>query len=468
MTSIDNLEWALNRVLKSDSNQTGVLELDNPQEAKAIEQLVGEGWLKSDDEYLSDRVLTVEELFLRREAQVSKGANPLLFSNAQTIAQHIYTLLTDKKAGPIDIARAAYSLGEWGNYLPQMAKTIADVLIRGLDKHGRNVFPKGGFKASEIGGRFPVTESMRRFHDLYCFDAVPEQLNNACCSTTEDVLTVTDVIASALSRIGVSSIPAIKQNVENDKTGFEVRDALVLSLGLIGDPAVPTLEGFLKNPKLYVETHAVRALGLCKSASAIKTLASELEKLNGFGYDDIGQAFKRIGKNGIPSLLQLLSRSRDERVQYSVIEVLGMMGPTATSHLIRIFQQHPRFRQYVVMALGYTGDDKAVPFLENILFNGAHVTERYAVNGEEFSHVINYAVKSLAEIGSDEAFNAIGRLLRKGSNVSGTSYDYVFHELSHSGNPKAIPILKEQTKHTYAPRRDDAIYALQKLIDEMS
>lgn len=177
-----------------------------------------------------------------------------------------------------------------------------------------------------------------------------------------------------------------------------------------GDAAVPLIEPFLKDEK-----HRFTALAALKEIGGARAERALLDVL---GNRDLREAvayrLTRIGSDlSVPALATALEETKRSNTRISVIRALGRIGGKAAAEVLLRQLETGKHRREVILALGRTGDERAVRPIRDTLTEFAGVDDRRRVKGKDRD--LAACARALGELGSREAVGELNRVLRSGS-----------------------------------------------------
>ena len=186
-----------------------------------------------------------------------------------------------------------------------------------------------------------------------------------------------------------------------------VRANAVESLGKLKDErATPLLRELLKDPTWYVRAHAAKGVGIANDTTLVEELTWLLHDEQWWVRQDSALALEKIGRPSIPFLKKLLN-DKDRFARNKAAEVLGRLGVvaeqieklTGTSAETKeagdflyaigraealnilhkeISQAEPGAQSRLADILGWIGNDKSLPLLEQLKLTGAQRVREHA------------------------------------------------------------------------------------------
>jgi HEAT repeat protein len=159
---------------------------------------------------------------------------------------------------------------------------------------------------------------------------------------------------------------------------WRVRRNAAQALGALKTPraVVPLLEA-LKDRTSTVRERAAVALGRIKDPETIPALIEALVEQNGHVNQGAYQAIKKFGRKAGPDLVEALKRKSD----IYLLELLGESKYEAQSELFITLagNSSPVMKQKALIALGKSGDQRAIDFLMDALEHGEVEMQTIAV-----------------------------------------------------------------------------------------
>jgi HEAT repeat protein len=194
-----------------------------------------------------------------------------------------------------------------------------------------------------------------------------------------DADNIPPVIRPGRNRVEREVLPALRLAVADEY--FGVRASAILSLGKIGEPIDRKLiERALRDEHVRVREFAVVALGILAQPESVATLVS-IVKDDVKGRRAMGQTELQLRSRAYAVAMLGLLALQHEKSRPEVLEFL-------TRH-INLDEKAPDIPVCSIAALGALGDERALPYLVDLLKNG-NVNDLYRA----------YAVASMGQIGS--------------------------------------------------------------------
>jgi hypothetical protein len=180
-------------------------------------------------------------------------------------------------------------------------------------------------------------------------------------------------VVPLLTRAGGAASPALIEALSSEEDRNR-RGRLVKALKTIGEPAYPHLIDTLRSPAWFVVRNALNVLGDIGRPEHVEAIAKRLDH-------------------------------GDPRVRRAAARALGKIGgPEAEAHLVGAIEDRDEETQAeVLMCLGAMKAQSAVPAL-------AELTRVKLIGAEE--KVKELAITALGQIGTDEAVNVLGEIVR--------------------------------------------------------
>ncbi|HJR81988.1 MAG TPA: HEAT repeat domain-containing protein [Anaerolineales bacterium] len=182
---------------------------------------------------------------------------------------------------------------------------------------------------------------------------------------------------------------------------WRVRRNAAQALGVLKSPrAVAPLLEALKDKTATVRERAAVALGRIKDQQAIPALIDGMVEPNGHVNQGAYQAIKKFGRKAGPALVQALTK----KPSVYLVELLGESKYEAQTELFLMLAENsdPAIQRTALIALGKTGDLRAVDFLMKFL--------EY---GDIEAQIV--AVQSLAQLQATQAIPKMLALLQANS-----------------------------------------------------
>ena len=172
---------------------------------------------------------------------------------------------------------------------------------------------------------------------------------------------------------------------------------------------------------------------------------------DGFLSDEAFEIIEKLVEIGEPTIQPIITDylgnpeiDWDEKYSLDVSDALGEIGDKAVDALIDTLQNSDELRISVAVALGQIGDERAIPYLEQAIYQTRDVTILYA----------------LAKIGGDQVADILLRILNE--EIFWKSRAIRALGITHS--ERVVPIILEALQEKNHEVRDYALFSMQDMI----